>query len=200
MSRPGRRRDFGHPVLAARVGGWIAARPVAEELRDVSGVRTVGRVARTSTILTWHGDDGVQYRISTAQGVGPAAVPDTMDLAVLRGDLSRLTGSTVTLSRLVAGTVGVDVGSRVDVHLSDGTVTEAKVVAVYENGLGFGDVTLPHDVVTAHTTDHLDQWPMANAGRETVLSAAPEAHPALSVRDAGAITTYSEQIVIRHKT
>ena len=162
---------------------------LAEELRDVSGVRTVGPVARTSTILTWPGDDGFQYRISTAQGVDPAAVPDTMDLEVLRGDLSRLTGSTVALSRLVAGTVGVDVGGRIDVHLGDGTVMEAKVVAVYENGLGFGDVTLPHDVVTAHTTDHLDQWLIVNADRETVLNAALEAYPTLSVRDAGAVTS-----------
>lgn len=161
---------------------------LTEELRDVSGVRTVGSVAQTSTILTWPEDEGFQYRISTAQGVDPAAVPDTMDLDVLRGDLSRLTGSTVALSRLVADTVGVDVGGSIDVHLGDGTVMEAEVVAVYENGLGFGDVTLPHDVVIAHTTDHLHQWLLVNADQETVLSAALEAYPTLSVRDAGAVT------------
>ncbi|MFE2559921.1 ABC transporter permease [Streptomyces sp. NPDC059352] len=161
---------------------------LAEELRGVPGIRTVGPVARTSTILTWPDGDSIQYRISTAQGVDPAAVPDTMNLGVLRGDLSGLTGSTVALSRLVAGTVGADVGGQVDVHLGDGTVQKSKVVAVYENGLGFGDVTLPHDVVLAHTTDHLDQWLMVNTDREADLSAALKPYPTLSVRTAGAVT------------
>ncbi|MET9343186.1 hypothetical protein [Nonomuraea sp. NPDC003804] len=56
-------------------------------------------------------------------------------------------------------------GGSVDVHLGDGTVEKAKVVAVYENGLGFGDVTLPHDVVVAHTTDHLDRWLLVHSDR-----------------------------------
>ncbi|MYQ81703.1 MULTISPECIES: ABC transporter permease [unclassified Streptomyces] len=161
---------------------------LTEELRRVPGVRTVSPVARTSTILTWPDGDSIQYRISTAQGVDPAALPDTMDLDLLRGDLRGLNGSTVALSRLVAGTVGVDVGGRVDVHLGDGTVEKARVVAVYENGLGFGDVTLPHDVVTAHTTDHLDQWLLVNSDRETDLGAALKPYPTLKVRDAGAVT------------
>ncbi|MFJ8755091.1 ABC transporter permease [Streptomyces sp. NPDC102441] len=161
---------------------------LAEALRDVPGVRTVSPVARTSTILTWPDGDSVQYRISTAQGVDPAAVPGTMELDVLRGDLGGLTGSTVALSRLVAGTVGADVGGHVDVHLGDGTVQKSEVVAVYENGLGFGDVTLPHDVVVAHTTDHLDQWLMVNSDRETDLGAALKDHPTVSVRDAAAVT------------
>ncbi|MEU9703751.1 FtsX-like permease family protein [Streptomyces sp. NPDC047981] len=161
---------------------------LTEELRRVPGVRTVGPVARTSTILTWPDGDSIQYRISNAQGVDPAAVPETMNLDVLRGDLDRLTGTTVALSRLVAGTVGADVGDRVDVHLGDGTVQKAEVVAVYENGLGFGDVTLPHELVIAHTSDHLDQWLMVNAEPGTDLNAALKAYPTLSVRDAGAVT------------
>ncbi|MFI0165620.1 ABC transporter permease [Streptomyces sp. NPDC017095] len=174
-----------HVVTSASTG---ISPGLAAELRGVPGVRTVGPVARTSTILTWPDGDSIQYRLSTAQGVDPAAVPDTLDLDVLRGDLDGLTGSTVALSRLVAGTVGVDVGGRVDVHLGDGTVEKAKVVAVYENGLGFGDVTLPHDVVIAHTTDHLDQWLMVNSSREADLTAALKPYPTLGVHDAGAVT------------
>ncbi|MFD1937352.1 FtsX-like permease family protein [Nonomuraea mangrovi] len=161
---------------------------LAGALRGVPGVRTVGPVARTSVILTWPDGDSIQYRVSTAQGVDPAAVPDTMNLDVLRGNLSGLTGSTVALSRLVAGTVGVDVGGSVDVHLGDGTVEKAKVVAVYENGLGFGDVTLPHDVVVAHTTDHLDQWLLVHSDRGVNLSAVLKAYPTVRVRDAAAVT------------
>ncbi|MFF9850149.1 ABC transporter permease [Streptomyces litmocidini] len=173
--------------VVTSVGAGISP-DLAEELRRVPGVRTVGRVARTSTILTWPDGDSIQYRVSTAQGVDPAAVPDTLDLGVLRGDLNGLTGSTVALSRLVAGTVGADVGDRVEVHLGDGTVEKAEVVAVYENGLGFGDVTLPHDVVVAHTTDRLDQWLMVNTDREAELTEALKAYPTLRVGDAGAVT------------
>ncbi|MEV4897850.1 ABC transporter permease, partial [Nonomuraea sp. NPDC055795] len=161
---------------------------LAQELRSAPGVRTVSPVARTSTILTWPDGDSIQYRVSTAQGVDPAAVPDTMNLDVLRGDLRGLTGSAVALSRLVAGTAGVDVGGRVDVHLGDGTTVKATVIAIYENGLGFGDVTLPRDLVLAHTTDHLDQWLLVNSDRKANLSAALKAYPTMSVRDAGAIT------------
>ncbi|MCX0246588.1 ABC transporter permease [Streptomyces drozdowiczii] len=85
---------------------------LADDLRRVPGVRTVSPVARTSTILTWPDGDSIQYRITTAQGVDPAALPDTMDLDRLRGDLRGLNGSTIALSRLVAGTIGVDVGGR----------------------------------------------------------------------------------------
>ncbi|WP_441249547.1 ABC transporter permease [Kitasatospora sp. McL0602] len=161
---------------------------LADVLRGVPGVRTVGPVARTSTILTWPDGDAIQYRVSTAQGVDPAAVPDTMRLDVLRGDLSALTGPTVALSRLVSGTVGADVGGSVDVHLGDGTVEKAKVVAVYENGLGFGDVTLPHDVVLAHTTDHLDQWLMVNSDPKADLAAALKPYPTVGLHDAEAVT------------
>ncbi|MFE7524168.1 FtsX-like permease family protein [Kitasatospora sp. NPDC057542] len=161
---------------------------LVDELRKVPGVRTVGPVARTSTILTWPDGDGIQYRITSAQGVDPAAVPDTMKLDVLRGDLGGLTGDTVALSRIVSGTVGADVGGTVEVHLGDGTVEKAKVVAVYENGLGFGDITLPNDVVIAHSTDHLDQWLMVNSDPKADLSAALKPYPTLSVQDAAAVT------------
>lgn len=178
-------------VLADRVvtsDGPGISPDLAGTLRGIPGVRAVGPVARTSAILTWPDGDGVQYRVSTAQGVDPGAVPETLDLDVLRGDLDGLTGSAVALSRLVAGTVGVDVGGSVDVHLGDGTVEKAKVVAVYEHGLGFGDVTLPHDVVVAHTTDQLDQWLLVRTDGGTDLGAVLKAYPTLHVSGPEAIT------------
>lgn len=159
---------------------------LAGVIRRAPGVHTVGPVARTSTILTWSNGDSTQYRIATSQGVDPGAVADTMDLEVLRGDLSGLTGSTVALSRLIASTVGADVGGSVDVHFGDGTVVNSKVVAIYENGLGFGDVTLPNDAVVEHTTDHLDQWLLVRSDPGTDLSAALTAYPTVTVHDAAA--------------
>ncbi|NED58047.1 lipoprotein ABC transporter permease, partial [Micromonospora aurantiaca] len=77
-------------VLADRVvtsDGPGISPDLAGTLRGIPGVRAVGPVARTSAILTWPDGDGVQYRVSTAQGVDPGAVPETLDLDVLRGDL-----------------------------------------------------------------------------------------------------------------
>ncbi|MFD0624448.1 ABC transporter permease [Streptomyces sanglieri] len=67
-----------------------------------------------------------------------------------------MTGDTVALSWMAADTAGLGIGDTADVNLGDGVRKKLKVVAVYGNGLGFGDVTLPHGMLTAHTTDRLD--------------------------------------------
>jgi ABC transporter/FtsX-like permease family len=70
--------------------------------------------------------------------------------------VAEVRGNTVALSRIAAGTLGAALGDTVDLRLGDGTPIKPTVVALYERGLGVGDVTLPHDVVLEHTTDRLD--------------------------------------------
>jgi putative ABC transport system permease protein len=77
-----------------------------------------------------------------------------MDPKVSSGRLGALRGGTVALSRDVAG--GLHVGSSTPLWLGDGTRIDARVVAVYDRGLGFGDVLLPHDLVIAHSATALD--------------------------------------------
>ncbi|MCP2324176.1 putative ABC transport system permease protein [Hamadaea flava] len=128
----------------------------ADLIRALPGVSVVTPVVRTRVLATFGESDGPQIRAYSAQGVGGGRLTETMDLAVLAGDITKLRGDTVALSRIAAGTLGARLGDTVDLHLGDGTRIRPTVVAVYERGLGLGDVTLPHDLVLDHTTDRLD--------------------------------------------
>jgi putative ABC transport system permease protein len=113
------------------------------------------------------------------------------NLDVRSGDLDALTGNTVALSSMAAGTAGVGLGDTVTMHLGDGTLAHPKVVAIYGNGLGFGDVTLPHDVVIAHTTNQVDSAVLISAGPAvtlTTLRAALAGYPSVAIADRAAFT------------
>lgn len=98
-----------------------------------------------------------------------------MDLAVLEGDVADVRGNTVALSRIAAGTLGVALGDSIDLRLGDGTPIKPTVVALYERGLGLGDVTLPHDLVLEHTTDRLDLAVLVTAATGTDAAALGDA-------------------------
>ncbi|MFF4875260.1 FtsX-like permease family protein [Micromonospora sp. NPDC000668] len=129
---------------------------VADVLRDVPGVSAVTPVVRTRTLATFASGDSPQIRTYSAQGIIGDRLAETLDLAVLEGDVAEVRGNTVALSRIAAGTLGAALGDTVDLRLGDGTPIKPTVVALYERGLGLGDVTLPHDLVLEHTTDRLD--------------------------------------------
>ncbi|MEU4643281.1 FtsX-like permease family protein [Micromonospora sp. NPDC023814] len=148
---------------------------VADVLRDVPGVSAVTPVVRTRTLATFGSRDSPQIRTYSAQGVTGDQLAETMDLAVLEGDVADVQGNTVALSRIVAGTLGADLGDTVDLHLDDGTPIKPTVVALYERGLGLGDVTLPHDLVLEHTTDRLDFAVLVTAATGTGVGALGDA-------------------------
>jgi putative ABC transport system permease protein len=140
-------------VLVAQDG---IAPAVAAGLRQVPGVAAATPVARTQVLVDYRQFGDPATESYTAQGITPDGLDDVMNLDVQRGDLSGLTGGTVAVSKFAAGTFGVDVGGTLSLRLGDGTPYTARVVAVYGNGLGFGDLTLPNDVVVGHTTSGLD--------------------------------------------
>jgi putative ABC transport system permease protein len=129
---------------------------LADVLRDVPGVSAVTPVVRTRTPVIFGSGDSPQIRMYAAQGIVGDRLAETLDLDVLAGDVADVRGNAVALSRIAAGTIGAGLGDTVDLRLGDGTPIRPTVVALYERGLGLGDVTLPHDLVLAHTTDGLD--------------------------------------------
>ncbi|MFF5229769.1 FtsX-like permease family protein [Dactylosporangium sp. NPDC000521] len=143
----------GYVVTATSAG---VSPEVAAGLRDVPGVAVVTPVVRTRTLAFFGSGDDRQIRGYAAQGVTGDRLAETLDLGVIEGDVGDLRGDTVALSRIAAGTLGATLGGTVDLRLGDGTPVTPTVVAIYERGLGLGDVTLPHDLVLAHTTDRLD--------------------------------------------
>ncbi|MEO3817919.1 FtsX-like permease family protein [Plantactinospora sp. B24E8] len=142
-------------VLTASSGAGVSPE-VVDAVHDVPGVTVATPVARMQVLLTFPSEDSTATKVFAAQGVAPERLSETMDLAVDQGDIAELRGEAVALSRVVAQTVRAKVGGTIELRLGDGTVVKPRVVAIYENGLGFGDVTLPNDLVVAHTTARVD--------------------------------------------
>ncbi|MQY05813.1 ABC transporter permease [Actinomadura macrotermitis] len=122
---------------ASHVLGPMTAAQAAE-LRRRPGVRAVTQVLRTRVRAI-----GSPY---SAQGVTTEGLGETMDLKVVSGTLADLREGTAA----VRTHLGKKVGDTLAIAMADGTPVRLRVVAVYERGLGFGDLTLPYPLVAAH--------------------------------------------------
>jgi putative ABC transport system permease protein len=142
----------------------------ADELRRVSGVQQVTAVRHTKVVVKALGD----LESVDAQAIGPA--DKTLDLDVRSGNLSDLRAGTVAVSSMRAGTGRWKVGDKVPLWLGDGTRTTLKLVAVYQRGLGFGDVILPLDAAPG-LADEL----LVSSRPGADLAAVTKNHPGSSV-------------------
>jgi putative ABC transport system permease protein len=138
------------PGLGGLPGDTLAA------VRKTAGVRAAAPVGTTTAVWQYQqfGDPAAESDSATVLTPDAAGV---LDLDVRDGSLSRLSGATVAVSSDAARTRSATVGHTVNLVLGDGTRVHAKVVAVYGRGLGFGAVTLSHDLAAGHTTTALDQ-------------------------------------------
>ncbi|MGV2918390.1 FtsX-like permease family protein [Streptomyces alfalfae] len=130
---------------------------LAERAAELPGVTAATGVVRSKAI-------GVGSLLGTeeavslsAQGLKPSALAATVDLDAREGDLSALAPDTVALSSTAASWLGLGVGDRARLHLGDGAPFTGEVIAVYDRGLGFADLTFDHDLLLAHTTAGVDQ-------------------------------------------
>ncbi|MFE2880381.1 FtsX-like permease family protein [Streptomyces roseus] len=169
-------------VLAAQGPGVSGG--AAERVRRTPGVTAATEIVHTSVRvgLTKYG----------AQGVTPAGLTRTWDPGVTGGSLDGFDEKSVAVSELVADQLGLKPGSPLELALGDGTPVTLTVSAVYARGLGFGDLTLAHDLVAAHVDNPLADSVLVAAepgtGREQ-LAAAVAGFPGvgvLSARDADA--------------
>ncbi|MCL2781349.1 MAG: FtsX-like permease family protein [Actinomycetia bacterium] len=132
-------------------GGGLLQPNVAASLREVDGVVAATGVVQ-STMLTAAGG-GTSY---SAQGLDPAGVAATIDLGVTAGDLSQLRGDTIAVDSRAAKTMGLRVGDSFVGWFGDGAPATLKVVALYARGLGFAQLTVPHDLLAEHTSAGVD--------------------------------------------
>jgi putative ABC transport system permease protein len=182
-------------VLTASSGAGLSP-VVVDAVRAVPGVAVATPVARLQVLLTFPSEDSTATRVFAAQGVAPDRLSETMDLQVIQGDLAALRGEAVALSRIVARTVRAELNGTVELRLGDATLIRPRVVAIYENGLGFGDVTLPNDVVVAHTTARVDAAVLIRsaagtdpAALDAALRGAVQRYPTVRVGDRAAFLT-----------
>jgi putative ABC transport system permease protein len=164
QSRDGMRAQ--HALVAP---GGLPAKAI-DELRATPGVEAVTGVRRTSVLVRIM--DGAEE--VPARAIDPAGADATMDLKLDQGSLSELRGDTVAVSALRASSQGWKLGEQVDIWFGDGTPKKLRIVAIYERGLGFGDVVLSRETVGAG----LDEVLIRTApGAEAALAKVAAHHP-----------------------
>lgn len=163
------------PYVLAAPGPGVPS-GVAEAVRERVPGATATEVVRTTVRI---GQDKFP-----AQGVSSRGLPLTLDPEVTSGSLATMNGGTAALSDLAARTRNARVGESVTVTLGDGVKKHLKVSAIYERGLGFGDLLLPHELVAAHVDNPLPSSVLvAGAPDAEELTAAVSAFPAVRVLD-----------------
>ncbi|MEV4283473.1 ABC transporter permease [Actinoplanes xinjiangensis] len=159
----------------ALVAGTGLSDTAVAEVRAIPGVRAATPVRNTSVVVSLLGDG----ESIGARAVDPAGLAETLDLGVTDGSLADLRDGTVAVSQTHASTFGWEVGEKVALRWGDGTPAEVRVVALYERGLGFGDVMLSRSAVVGHTATNLDDQilisasPAADAALQKVVAAHP---------------------------
>ncbi|MCC3295535.1 ABC transporter permease [Arthrobacter sp. zg-Y411] len=160
QSRDGMVADYMVSAPASGISAELAA-----DVAGLPAVDTATPVAHSAVLadLRFLGtEDGMEaYGI---QGVDPQDLGSTLDLGVIEGSLDRLAEpETVALSVDLARESGVGLGEEFAFHYGDGAETSAVVVATYQRGLGFGDVTVANDTLLQHTTAGLNDYLLVNA-------------------------------------
>ncbi|WP_369176468.1 FtsX-like permease family protein [Streptomyces mutabilis] len=143
-----------YEVTAPALGGLPA--DTLPAVREVPGVRAAAPVGTTTVVWEYEEFGEPAAESASAMVLGPDT-GDVVDLGVTEGGLDRLTGAAVAVSGEAARTRGAGLGERVRLVLGDGTEVDARVVAVYDRGLGFGPVVLSRELAAGHTTTDLDQ-------------------------------------------
>ncbi|MCM2411299.1 FtsX-like permease family protein [Streptomyces sp. RKAG290] len=148
----------------------------ADAVRATPGVTAATEVVRTTVRV---GLD--KY---PAQGVTGAGLARTWDPEVTSGSIAAFTADphTAAVSELAADRLGLRPGSELKLHLGDGTPATLTVAAVYHRGLGFGDLTLPHDLVARHMDNPLASTVLvAGDATRRELTAAVQEFPGIAV-------------------
>ncbi|MFG2545760.1 FtsX-like permease family protein [Streptomyces sp. NPDC048594] len=180
------RYEVRAPALGGVPAGTLSA------VREVPGVRAAAPV-RTTTVVWEYEEFGEPAAESAPATVAGPDARHVLDLGVTDGGLDRLTGATVAVSAEAARTRDAGLGKRVRLVLGDGARVDARVVAVYERGLGFGPVVLSRQLTAGHTTSGLDQSVLvrtdgtSRAGQG--LAALAAGRPGLTVADTAADAT-----------
>ncbi|MQY15386.1 hypothetical protein SRB5_55650 [Streptomyces sp. RB5] len=152
----------------------------AAAVRSVTGVTAATEVVRTTVRV---GLD--KY---PAQGVTPSGLDRTWDPDVRAGSLRGFGPGDVAVSELAADQLGLKPGGTLKLTLGDGTKVSLEVAAVYAKGLGFGDLTMAHDLIARHVDNPLavavNVRTDGSAARAD-LAAAVRAFPGVQVLDPG---------------
>lgn len=103
--------------------------------------------------------------LEDAEGIDPAVATRTRDLTALSGDLGRLSGHTVAISKELSGFGNYRVGDEIPVVFTDRTEVRLRVVAIVRNALDVNpSILIPLDLARRHA-------PAAQPERQFVVPA-----------------------------
>lgn len=144
------RADIRHGLVAdfviASDGPGLPATATALAA-EVLGVDTAVGVLRSDVL--YNGFE--EFEAAAAIGVTDLSrLDEVLDLGVSDGSLADVHDGTVALDNLLARSLDAELGDSVDLRLGDGTEHSPTVVAIYDHGLGLGQVLLPHDLLARH--------------------------------------------------
>lgn len=154
----------GDLVVVSQGSGVPAS--AAEDLRERGDIESVTEIQHTTVRV------GLEnYQV---QGATAARMAEAIDMDVVSGSVEDFGSGDIAVSELSADRLGMAVGDALDLTMGDGTELTLTVAAVYNRGLGFGDLTMDHDVVSSHVDNPLSS--------SAVVRLAEDADPA-SVED-----------------
>ncbi|MGW7686397.1 FtsX-like permease family protein [Kribbella sp. NPDC054772] len=103
--------------------------------------------------------------LEDAEGIDPAIASRTRDLSALSGDLTKLSGNGVAVSKELASLEGYKVGAEIPVTFTDRVQAKLRVVAIVKDAFGVNpSLLLPLDLARQHA-------PQAQPERQFVLPA-----------------------------
>lgn len=165
---------------------------LADKVRAMKQVRSATGIVKSKVVAVGR-LLGAEASVSlSAQGVDPRALGTALDLRSRAGDLTTLSDTSVAISTTTASWLGLGVGDTARLYLGDGTPFRGQVVAIYERGFGFADVTLEHDLLLAHTTRKVDASVLVRSDPKAsvipeVLSDVAADYPGTVLRDGLAV-------------
>lgn len=134
----GGQRLAADAVVSAPGPGLIPAALTA--IRDQPGIADAVGLTPVTVFVPYPGNDNAAGVAVTG---GPLSA--VLDPKAISGSLNGFGPGDIALSRLGTGKSAVDahVGQAITTYLPDGTPYRAKVTAIYDRSLGFGDVIIP---------------------------------------------------------
>jgi putative ABC transport system permease protein len=125
---------------------------VADDVRALPVVRGAAAILTTSVVVR----GATNPMIVPTQALDGPALEGVLDPGVTAGALGDLRGKSITVDERLAGDLGWRVGDRVSLRFGDGEPARLRVVALFRRPLGFGQVVILRQLVTAHVSEPLD--------------------------------------------
>ncbi|WET76519.1 ABC transporter permease [Amycolatopsis sp. QT-25] len=141
-------------VLASGTGGLSPE--VAEAARRIPGVAAATPVVRTEVINTVQEQESLRVERYAAHGLDGDQVRGNLDLGIVSGKITDLTGNTVAMSEAEADWYDKKIGDEVEFYHGDGAPAKLRLVATYTRDQAFGRYVLPAELARAHTGDRMD--------------------------------------------